>query len=145
METTFTTTTHPFLEVRLQLPRIKCPSTNTMTIFGAPSEKSSQSTRCSRAPIKVSSCCQKAAPRTFSGWCAFSPQSLGQRCISPCSSGRPIPFHVENYATGLRGDQLRFSYDGDYGLRDELDSERQRNETEEQRKAREASNFSLPT
>ncbi|SRR6266702_2158008 len=52
----------------------------------------------------------------------------------------PIPFHVKNDATGLGKTSQDFRMiETTVSQRRELDSERQRNETEEQRKAREVS------
>ena len=52
----------------------------------------------------------------------------------------PIPFHIKNDATGLGKTSQDFRMiETTVSQRRELDSERQRNETEEQRKAREVS------
>ncbi|KAI0296588.1 hypothetical protein BC826DRAFT_1003781 [Russula brevipes] len=67
------------------------------------------------------------------GW--VEGQCLG---LSPDARIDPIPFHVKNDATGLGKTSQDFRMiETTVSQRRELDSERQRNETEEQRKARE--------
>jgi hypothetical protein len=84
-------------------------------------------------------------PRTFSGWCAFSPLNPPPKAVCVrVARIDPIPFRVKNDATGLGKTSQDFRMiETTVSQRRELDSERQRNETEEQRKAREASALSL--
>jgi len=74
-----------------------------------------------------------------------SPPPIIRRCsISPVGRIDPIPFHIKNDATGLGKTSQDFRViETTVAQRRELDSERQRNETEEQRRAREASVTSL--
>ena len=80
-------------------------------------------------------------PRTFSGWCAFSPLNCPPEAVCVRAARiDPIPFRVKNDATGLGKTSQDFRMiETTVSQRRELDSERQRNETEEQRRAREAS------
>jgi hypothetical protein len=79
-------------------------------------------------------------PRTFSGWCAISLNPLAEAVLVRVARVDPIPFRVKNDATGLGKTSQDFRMiETTVSQRRELDSERQRNETEEQRKAREAS------
>jgi len=82
-------------------------------------------------------------PRAFSGWCAFSPLNRPPEAVCVrVARIDPIPFRVKNDATGLGKTSQDFRMiETTVSQRRELDSERQRNETEEQRKAREASVF----
>lgn len=86
-------------------------------------------------------------PRTFSGWCAFSSLSHpAEAVLVRVARIDPIPFRVKNDATGLGKTSQDFRMiETTVSQRRELDSERQRNETEEQRKAREASACPTPT
>ena len=65
---------------------------------------------------------------------------LHRSCTVRVARVDPIPFHIKNDATGLGKTSQDFRMiETTVSQRRELDSERQRNETEEQRKAREVS------
>ena len=70
----------------------------------------------------------------------FSPRLPCRSCKVRVARVDPIPFHVKNDATGLGKTSQDFRMiETTVSQRRELDSERQRNETEDQRRAREVS------
>ncbi|KAH9996557.1 hypothetical protein BJV77DRAFT_1059376 [Russula vinacea] len=88
-----------------------------------------------RGPVREVITVDTKIKSTNKGWVEGQPLGL-----SKDARVDPLPFHIKNDATGLGKTSQDFRIiETTVSQRRELDSERQRNETEEQRKAREAS------